>query len=154
MAFESFETRFRLGLEKECEGNAMKVNPEQNRYAAMGVAALLPGMQYTIEVMQAKLDEMRALLAHVQESGAQPEPKSPRGGASWASLTPEERSTEMRRRMAVARGEAKPRTSVQSTALGRQRQKEWAAMSPRKRKERLAKMLAGRQAKMKERPAA
>lgn len=136
----------------------MKTSPEQNRYATMGVAALLPGMQYMCEIMQAKLDEMRAMLAHAQGNGAAPKrgrpPKSesPRGGASWGGLTPEERSTEMKRRQRVgaqkrAEAEAEAARASKKAMLSAARKRQWDSLSKAQQKARTAKMTAGRLAK-------
>ncbi len=122
-----------------------------DRFTAMGIAAMLPGMQYAIERMQKTLDETREMLVALQQgrngglvieasprppwaprrgrppgsqNKAQPPvallagadentPKSNRyaavakrsglgRGSYWRTLTPEERSKEMKRRMAVA----------------------------------------------------
>jgi len=40
----------------------MKHDTETSTYAQMGMAALLPGMQHMLTLMQAQLDEMRARL--------------------------------------------------------------------------------------------
>jgi hypothetical protein len=68
---------------------------------------------------------------------------------------PEARRLEMKRRMAVARGKkAEPKVPtnehghvIHDVALSRQRKAAWAALSPKKRRERLAKMAAGRLAR-------
>lgn len=113
-----------------------------NRYASMGMAAMLPGMQYAVELMQRNLDDMRAQLAAMQNGDgdrelagmfAKPKRLTPEGAAAisaaqkarwaedgrsapltrervasyqrgyWASMTPEERAAEMKRRMAKRR---------------------------------------------------
>lgn len=94
----------------------MKVTKnELSIYEQMGRAALVPGMQHMIELMQAQLDEFRRALGQLQEpvrrgpgrpkvDHVDPEVRS-RGSASyWAKMTPEERSAEMRRRQQVAAG--------------------------------------------------
>jgi hypothetical protein len=81
-------------------------------YEQMGMAALLPGMQFAIECMQRQLDEMRAQLAQMQ-NGRQPAKKSRSmkqnpskvGNIGWPA-DPAARSAEMKRRMAVARAKA------------------------------------------------
>ena len=44
------------------EESTMKHDTETSAYAHMGMAALLPGMQHMLTLMQAQLDEMRARL--------------------------------------------------------------------------------------------
>jgi hypothetical protein len=44
---------------------------ELNAYAKMGMAAMLPGLQYAVELMQRNLDDFRAQLAHLHRD--QPE---------------------------------------------------------------------------------
>jgi hypothetical protein len=139
----------------------MKFNRETTTYAQMGMAALIPGMQYMIEHMQKELDSMREYLGILQtadddggDKGPMKNPKRVKGSQGpWKDMTPEERSIEMRRRMAVARGEKPARKQakpVKDSALSQERRKAWAALSPKKRKERLAKMAAGRQKTVRE----
>lgn len=114
----------------------MKSNPEQDRYAAMGVAALLPGMQYMVEIMQTKLDEMRTLLAHAQNGATRTRAKKSAGAQSgWAGMTPEERSIEMKRRQAVARAKGGRGTAAATR---------WAKATQKQKAEWKAKMQAGR----------
>ena len=96
----------------------MNDDKKTNEYIQMGIAALLPGMQYLIDKMQAQIDDFRQELARLQ--GTQPKklgrppkerpqnvesPARSRGSASyWAKMTPKERSAEMRRRQQVAAG--------------------------------------------------
>jgi hypothetical protein len=83
-------------------------NSEIHRFAHMGMAAYLPGMQYMIELMQRELDGLRAQVALFQAAEAggisrNSRRKSGKGQRSgpWANMTAEERSAEMKRRMAV-----------------------------------------------------
>jgi hypothetical protein len=105
-------------------------NTETSKYAQMGMAALLPGMQYMIERMQEQLDEMRLHLAALQGAPALAA-KAETRGSSWKSLTPEERSAEMKRRRAVA-------GSRKGAA------KRWAKMTKKQREEWKAKIQDGR----------
>jgi hypothetical protein len=116
----------------------------------MGIAALLPGMQYMIERMQGQLDEMRAHLSNLQNGHAAQTVKRPckaNRTSGWPT-DPEERKAEGARRMAVRMGKAKPKQGPkQPTALGIERKKQWAAQTPKQRKARIAAMLAGKAAK-------
>jgi hypothetical protein len=123
-------------------------------YAQMGMASLLPGMQYMVELMQKQLDEMRDHLAALQNGGAPKRlgrpPKSAvaadsvraarRSGASgaWANLTAEQRSEEMKRRQAVGRANAKQADRKNGAAT------RWANLTKKARAEMLVKMQAGR----------
>lgn len=73
-------------------------------YTKMGMAALLPGMQFMLDKMQKELDAMRMQLAGVRDRPT----RQSRGAAEPAarygwSDDPAERKREMKRRMAVHR---------------------------------------------------
>ena len=125
----------------------MKATDDETKaYALMGMAALLPGMVRMLELMQSEVDNFRTRLAAMQGEAAMTvrqsrPPKKSRGGAQGWSTDPEERKAEMARRMAL-RDRKK-----ESTELSKQRKAAWAALSPAKRKKRLAAMVAGRKAK-------
>jgi len=89
-----------------------KYAAKMTAFEAMGLAAMLPGMQHMITLMQRELDNMRAALARVQarQAGHEEAPthaeKSRRQAVVgyWAKMSPEERSAEMRRRGMVRTG--------------------------------------------------
>jgi hypothetical protein len=88
----------------------LKFQPsELTRYAHMGMAAYIPGMQRMIELMQHQLDELRHELQLAQDGDGSGRKalKSPRKSAGakwgWEGMSAEERSREMKRRMAVAK---------------------------------------------------
>src|SRR5689334_15436999 len=100
----------------------MKTTPksELTQFATMGMAAMLPGLQYAVELMQKQLDEFRARLAALQNGRARvckpPTAKRVNGIVEyWARMTPAERRAEMKRRgmirpkAAPAKAKAKPR---------------------------------------------
>jgi predicted Fe-S protein YdhL (DUF1289 family) len=170
-------------------------------FAQMGLAALIPGVQYAVEQVQAILDNLRAELAALQEGGtALYEPAKPKRGQpaktesgrmsmaglkpgtaeyravgahnkrlereakstnsqraqgarnAWSGMTPEERSAEMKRRIAVTRGKAPSRRQGKPAGwkggTGKSpAQTRWERLSKRRRKELLAKMAAAREAK-------
>jgi hypothetical protein len=145
----------------------MKIPTETTKMAQMGMAALLPGMQFMIERMQAELDEMRRALGILQ-AGEVPKkvgrPRKVATGASGWSDDPEERSREMKRRYEVrdkkraAQGNPRDKDHpnhaewVAKTAKAHKRF--WKNMTPAQRKARLAAMAAGqkRNAKAKAKP--
>ncbi len=119
-------------------------------YAQMGMAALLPGMVHMLELMQRQVDDFRERLTALQGQDATEKgkrkvgrPVGARGRSGWPE-DPEERALEMKRRMA----KWKTKQPQKESALSKQRKKDWAALSPAKRKKRLAAMLAGRRAKL------
>lgn len=117
-----------------------KMKSTNNAYAKMGMAAMLPGMVHMLELMQAEVDNFRTQLAALQgQEAVEGKRHGPRGGAMGWPDDPEERKAEMRRRMAVAK---KKRGGLN---LSEQRKKAWAALSPAKRRARLAAMAAGKQ---------
>lgn len=84
----------------------------------MGRAALLPGMRYMLEQMQAIVDEFRQTLAALQNGNSvdesqanKPKRGRPPKSGYWASMTPEQRSAEMKRRAEMGRGKAKAKAS-------------------------------------------
>ena len=123
----------RRGDYKPDENDASRQRTEEVRDVRHG-RLLQPGMQYAIEVLQRQLDEMRGRLASMQAAG----PGSPVGATpkkkggnkyGWAGMTAEERSAEMRRRMANRK-----RTG-------------WEGMSAGERKAEMKRRLQGRKAK-------
>jgi hypothetical protein len=107
----------------------------------MGIAALLPGMQFMLDRMQAELDAMRDHLAVLQQGestdSSRKNPKRVAGGRSGWSSDPEERSREMRRRRALSKRK-------KQADGGRKR---WAGMSKAAKADWLGKMQAGKAAK-------
>jgi hypothetical protein len=71
-----------------------------NNYEKFGIAAMIPGMQHMIDLMQSELDKMRRVISEdtddVKDSYSAPQKKY------WAKMTPEERSAEVIRRQKVA----------------------------------------------------
>jgi hypothetical protein len=123
-------------------------------------------MKVMIEKMQKEYDEMRMLLGILQDEEPTTEQRGvgrPRkhmatGKSGWSD-DPEQRKLEMQRRFKVReekrakklspRDKAHPDHAKWIEKMTRQRKREWAAMSPQKRRERLAAMAAGRAKKSK-----
>ena len=116
----------------------MKTKADTSTYAKMGMAAMLPGMVHMLELMQAEVDRFRSLLAEAQGEHEQAEQPVKRSG--WPT-DPAERKAEMARRQKVA--------AAKKNELSEKRKKEWAALSPAKRKKRLAAMAAGKKPNVK-----
>ena len=127
---------------------------EITNYAQMGMAALLPGMQHMLTLMQQSLDEMRAALLMGQGGKRRGWPRGPASGRRGWPEDPEERSAEMRRRMAMRNQEAKaanhprhpdhPDHEKFIAKLKKARSKVWASMTPEQQKAHLAKMQKGK----------
>jgi len=77
-----------------------KTSNDLDQFAQMGLAALLPGMTYMLELMTRAVSEKRDLLGLLQEG--LPAMSRPKGKQGWSD-DPEERSREMKRRQQVGR---------------------------------------------------
>lgn len=148
-------------------------------YEQIGRAAAILGMQIAADILQEALDNNKAELRALQnatrasETTAAPMPPEKRIGrppgsknrlpSGWPA-DPEERSREMKRRMAKARrkkaGAANITPTVRfamenpATKLSEQRKDAWARMPKWKRQARLDAMLAGRRKKARQMEAA
>jgi hypothetical protein len=74
-----------------------------NRWTASGIAAFIPGLQYAIDTLQDQLNELRAELARYQEMEVVGETVKPAKKTAWTGMSAEERSAEMKRRIAVSK---------------------------------------------------
>lgn len=137
----------------------MRRNDETTNYAQMGMAALLPGMQHMVELMQAQLDSMREQLGVMQMPQKMGRPRKDGKLASGWSADPAERSREMMRRRMVARdtkrrerarkrenGQKPTMSAEQKEKLRASALKNWNALSPRQQKLKMKKMVAARNA--------
>jgi hypothetical protein len=130
-----------------------------NEFAQMGLAALLPGMKYMLELMQKAFDEKRDLLTALQEGIEAVTPKRigrPPGAknriqSGWPT-DPEERRIEMKRRIAMRGKKPKlhprdpkhPGHDEWMAKMKSVQKKTWKNMTVAQRKARLASMAAGR----------
>ena len=138
---------------------------ENDKYAQMGRAALIPGLQLAQEILERALSDIRGELAEMQNGDA---PMKQRGrplktdqtqagaplktigkGSAWAKMTAAERSREMKRRQAVARANrsAKEQAAFEAERKARYSvaaKKRWAAMSKTQQKARMAHMVAAK----------
>lgn len=147
----------------------------------IGLAALLPGMRRMIELMTKAYEEQHEKLARLQDNGTgltrsgkklgRPRTtlakadvggeaiKSKSGGASWANMTKEERSAEMKRRQQVAETNKRSRAQAAATHprdpnhpkhaqwvknLQKSSKAYWDRMSEAQRKGKTATMVAAR----------
>lgn len=125
-------------------------------FAQMGIAALLPGVQYVIDQMQTLLDSMKEGLSALQNGTVQPRPRRQpaverkpgekgwnKGG--WASLSPAERKLEGRRRLKVGRMKSHRKSPVKTKTgetSSRTLKAYWAKMSPEERSKEMLRRLA------------
>jgi hypothetical protein len=152
-----------------------RTKKRNNTYEAWGMTAILPGMVRAVETLQAEIDQIRESLAALQ-TGAEPaQRKKPH--AYWDSLTPEERSAEMKRRFALSRKRQHAKSALSTSGLKRgtkayreadaaikrvaraaaranrkptnAAQTRWDRMTHTERKNFLSKMAAGRAAQAK-----
>jgi hypothetical protein len=150
---------------------------EMKDYSVFGIAALLPGMQHMVDLMQEQLDQFREQLEAAQTSkkriGRPPgSVNKAQGPASfWAKMTPEQRRIEGQRRRAVAMGEAPsqdhdpyrtkakrkghprnpehPGHEAWLAKLRAAQKKAWAGMSKVQQRAQKARMQAGRRPQVK-----
>jgi hypothetical protein len=136
-------------------------------FSGWGKAAAIPGFQLAIEHLQAVLDGLRADLADAQNGSAPRKRGRPEGSKAgpqagyWAALSAEERSAEMKRRMAVAKangggrwpaGRAKlhprdprsPKHAQWLKKMAKANRDHWAGLSPKARKQRVDAMKRAR----------
>jgi hypothetical protein len=127
----------------------------------MGRATVIPGFQKAIDVLERRHTPSAAAavaeLRRLEPAKPTVERRSKGSKSYWAKMTPEERTIEMRRRRGVADAKkvAKLHPSNKNhpdhdkwrKKLGDTRRKEWAALSPRQRKQRVKKLRDGKAAK-------
>jgi hypothetical protein len=130
--------------------------PEINRFALLGMAALTPGMQYMTELMQRAMDEHRTLLSlcQLESDDHSGDRRIAEAKGSWAHMSAAERSTEMKRRIAMrARNKAPalnprdrdhPEHAKWVAKMGKLRKAAWAKKSKAERQAWTAAMAAGR----------
>jgi hypothetical protein len=92
-----------------------KGNLQKNNYALFGLAAIVPGLQHAIDMLQQLLNEIKEELAHAQAHA--PPAKQPRraklssaaaGRKSWEAATPAQRQARIAA-MQAGRKRKKPR---------------------------------------------
>lgn len=134
-----------------------------SQYAQMGLAALLPGMQRMVELMQQALDEQRALLLNLQHNGSARRTakvtkskivsRAHVARSGWPA-DPGERSKEMKRRQAVAREKqfaeraqhlhprdaGHPDHAKWLAKMKRTTKRHWDSLSPAARKRKIAQL--------------
>ncbi|HEX6825895.1 MAG TPA: hypothetical protein VF077_06195 [Nitrospiraceae bacterium] len=112
----------------------MKKPVSMDRFSKMGVAAMVPGMAYMLELMQEQLDGMRRLLSGDVEPQSQNVESTPKqlgdgsgkrkyaGGPKgyWAAMTADERAAEMQRRMAQRKAAVAPKGYMTTAQVSKQ----------------------------------
>jgi hypothetical protein len=135
-----------------------KTTTTNTTYEQMGIAALIPGMQHMLTLMQAQLDEVRASLAALQddpEDSGHSRIRRKVMNHYWASMTAEQRSAEMRRRHAVGRKRKHlhprdpkhPEHEAWKAKMKEASHRSWGNLTAAQRKQRIAAALEGRKAK-------
>lgn len=141
---------------------------DMSRYVASGIAAYLPGAQMMLDWMQERLDELRADLRAFQQmepaAAKRGRPAAVKGakldarGTSWAGMSEEERSAEMKRRRALGernkaakaklhpRDAAHPEHAAWREKMRAAQQKRWASLSPAQKKQQQRNMAKARAA--------
>lgn len=130
----------------------MKAKPVSDMYTQMGMAALLPGMQYALDQMQKIVDDFREQLATLQNGGGKKtiRIKDEKKSAYWANMTAEERSQEVKRRMTMRtklhpRDPAHPNHQAWLTRVTRANRKRWNSMTPEQRQAQMSAAGRGRE---------
>lgn len=119
-------------------------NSDDSTYAAMGMAAMIPGMQRMIELMQAELDKMRAQLAAAQGGTAKSRAKQPpRGTDEYRAY-----DREVHRKLRAAR-KATADLNAKGKPIG---DAYWAAMTAEERSAEMRRRQALRKSKRKLHP--
>ena len=125
-----------------------------SKYEQMGMAALLPGMTYAIELVQKQLDEMRAQLDGIVNGDvAEPKKQGRAKGSKMADAArsgwpddPEERRREMKRRIAKRAKNAEAAGVNLRAKIAHGQKAAWASYTPAQRKRRIAAVMAGKMA--------
>lgn len=134
----------------------MKTTNDNATLAAMGLAAMIPGVKHAQQAINQLLDSMLAQLEAMQ-NGSLPKRGRPPGLKSktagpWAGMTPEQRSAEMKRRISLRKVNGHPRDAdhpghaAWAENLRKATKARWAKMSPKEKTARQAAMQAGKKA--------
>src|SRR5262245_53319583 len=102
----------------------------QEDFIPLGIAAMIPGMQLMLDLMQQQLDEYRHELDQVQQNG-QPNRFAKAGKARWAGMTAAERSAEGHRMR-----NKQPKNPTMTSY--------WAQMTPAERSQEVKRRMAMR----------
>lgn len=133
-----------------------KLESPQTKYVAAGMAAMLPGMQYALDLLQGLVDEMRGQLAGMQAglpvkpARGRPPKAAAQGRNGWPA-SPAARKREMARRMAKRASRAThprqvghPDHEQWLAQMRRAQARHWRGLTAAQRKARTDAMLAGR----------
>jgi hypothetical protein len=127
---------------------------------AAGIAAMLPGFQMAIDLLEERVADLRSQLAGLQGLGVPtvkmhrkslPHPKKRKGSNGW-SANPEERKADMQRRMAKRKPATHPRDKRHPQhdkwreTMRKAQLKRWGKMTVAEKKATQDKMQAGKAA--------
>lgn len=104
-------------------------------YERMGIASLLPGMTFMVELMINELERMRELVnpsLPVQSNDPETPPK--KMTKYWASMTETQRSEEVKRRLTFRKKKKPPKNHYSSAAKSF-----WKGMSPEERSKEMTR---------------
>jgi hypothetical protein len=131
--------------------NMNKTN--ENSYARMGMAAIMPGLQRAVELLTAKIEKFQALLrddmtpsqrfnvqAKTQKSPLMKDGIRIGPGGYWDKLTAEQRRKEMEQRGLVRRGKALPKDKTTARAIEEKRRKDREAKAKKREAVRAARL--------------
>lgn len=137
------------------EGDADTVDQSTEYYAKLGRKAARLGLEVANDIIVNVLRELDRVEQNEAEHVVTPAVSTARSRRTqlkgpagyWARLTPEERSVEMRRRLAIGRDKHKGTKSPEFAAkMSKASKAVWANMTPAQKKARVRKIQAGRAA--------
>ena len=117
---------------------------EETTFAQLGMAALLPGMQHMLTLMQEELDRMRVYLAAGARIEATLEPPQPAVPKRRGRPPAQQSEAEAPRVKLHPRDPRHPEHEAWLQTMKTSQQKVWERMTPAQRKKRVNKMLAAR----------
>lgn len=107
-------------------------------YERMGIASLLPGMTFMVELMINELERMRQLVnpsLPIEPKDTETPPPPKKMSKYWAAMTETQRSNEVKRRLAF-RKKKKPNKSQRYSAAAKSF---WNSMSPEQRSKEMTR---------------
>lgn len=107
-------------------------------YERMGIASLLPGMTFMVELMITELDRMRQLVnpsLPIEPKDTETLPPPKKMSKYWAAMTETQRSNEVKRRLTFRKKKKPTKNQHYSTAA----KSFWKGMSPEERSKEMTR---------------